>query len=55
MSDFFQDNNADDMNHPRLVHSDNGRSGLVAEQIGKSFDKKRVVRNVSINAGEVKS
>ena len=55
MSDFFQDNNADDMDRPRLVHSDNGRSGLVAEQIGKSFDKKRVVRNVSINVrrGEV--
>ena len=34
---------------PRLVQRDNRMSGLVAEQIGKSFKKKRVVRNVSIN------
>ena len=47
--------NSHDADRPRLVHSDNGMSGLVAEQIGKSFDKKRVVRNVSINVrrGEV--
>lgn len=36
-------------NTPRLVHSNDGMSGLVAQQIGKSFDKKRVVRNVTIN------
>ena len=63
MSDFTQDNiqqnfrdhSTPDQEGPRLVHSDNGQSGLVAEQIGKSFDKKRVVRNVSINVrrGEV--
>ena len=34
---------------PRLAHSNDGMSGLVAQQIGKSFNKKRVIRNVSIN------
>ena len=34
---------------PRLVHSNQAVSGLVAQQIGKSFDQKRVVRNVSLN------
>lgn len=34
---------------PKLVHSSTGMTGLVAKQIGKSFNKKRVVRNVSLN------
>lgn len=34
---------------PRLVHSAPALSGLVAQQIGKSYDQKRVVRNVSLN------
>lgn len=34
---------------PTLVHSGTGMTGLVAQQIGKSFNKKRVVRNVSLN------
>ena len=34
---------------PRLAHTNDGMSGLVAQQIGKSFNKKRVIRNVSIN------
>ena len=49
MTDFNASNSNTEMEQPRLVHSNSGMSGLVAEQIGKSFDKKRVVRNVSIN------
>ena len=38
-------------NHPgpRLVHENPGTTGLVANQLGKSYDKKRVVRNVSLS------
>ncbi len=36
-------------NRPQLIQSQVGSGGLVAEQIGKSFKKKRVVRNVSFN------
>ena len=36
-------------NKPRLIHSNEGTSGLIAQQIGKSFDSKRVVRDVTIN------
>lgn len=32
-----------------LAHSNDGMTGLVAQQIGKSFNKKRVIRNVSLN------
>ena len=42
-----QDNSANQ--GPRLAHTNEGMSGLVAQQIGKSFNKKRVIRNVSIN------
>ena len=42
-----QDNDANQ--GPRLAHTNDGMSGLVAQQIGKSFNKKRVIRNVSIN------
>ncbi len=46
----FQDNSAQQPNQgPRLAHTNDGMSGLVAQQIGKSFNKKRVIRNVSIN------
>jgi len=38
-----------DRSQPRLVHSNTEMSGLVAKQIGKFYDKKRVVRNVSLN------
>jgi lipopolysaccharide export system ATP-binding protein len=38
-----------DMQAPKLVHSSEGVSGLMAEKIGKSFNKKRVVRNVTIS------
>ena len=34
---------------PRLVHEGRGQSGLVAKKLGKSFDRKRVVRNVSLS------
>jgi lipopolysaccharide export system ATP-binding protein len=34
---------------PRLAHHNEDASGLVARQIGKSFNKKRVIRNVSFN------
>ena len=36
---------------PKLVHEGTGAAGLVANQLGKSFDKKRVVRNVSLTIG----
>ncbi len=36
-------------NKPKLVHSSTGTTGLVADRIGKYYNKKRVVRNVSIN------
>lgn len=36
-------------NKPRLIHNNEGTSGLLAQQIGKSFDNKRVVRDVTIN------
>ena len=38
-----------DTKGPKLVHQTAGMTGLVAQQIGKSFNKKRVVRNVSLN------
>ena len=51
-----RDNNKTMMTHqdnsssgPRLAHSNDGMSGLVAQQIGKSFNKKRIIRNVSMN------
>ena len=38
-----------DTKGPKLVHQTTGMTGLVAQQIGKSFNKKRVVRNVTLN------
>ena len=44
-----QDNNPQNPNI-RLAHTSDGEgAGLVAQQIGKSFKKKRVVRNVTLN------
>ena len=34
---------------PKLVHENSGLTGLVASKLGKSFQKKRVVRNVTLD------
>ena len=43
------DHSSSQHGQPRLVQNNTGVSGLVAQQIGKSYDQKRVVRNVSLN------
>lgn len=45
----MQNSPSKDTTKPRLVHSKPEPSGLVAKQIGKLYNKKRVVRNVSLN------